>query len=99
MKAVLFHAEAKEELREAARYYERQRAGLGSDCRAEIEAAVERIQRNPQAFKVVDDLGTRRCLVNRFPYSIIFQGNRGCDLDRRRRPSAPTMGLLGKSIS
>ena len=73
MKPLVFHPEARAELREAALYYEGQRAGLGGELRVEIEAALARILRNPKAFTQVDDLQRRKCLVGRFPYSIIFE--------------------------
>jgi toxin ParE1/3/4 len=69
---VIFHAEAKAELRAATRYYEEQRKGLGREFRTAVEAAIERIQRTPQAFPPYGDEGARKCLVGRFPYTIFY---------------------------
>lgn len=52
MKPVVFDSEAMDEFRAAATYYETQRAGLGDDFVAEVEQAVQRIARSPQAFPV-----------------------------------------------
>ncbi len=69
---VVFHADALAELREAATRYETQRAGLGADFRAEIEAAVTRIQRNPQAFPVIDAQGNPPLSGHAFSLCHIF---------------------------
>jgi hypothetical protein len=68
MRAV-FHSEARLELAEAARWYNSQSRGLGSDLRRKVEAAVARIVANPEWFgKLQDDI--RCCLVHCFPYEI-----------------------------
>ncbi len=95
MKPVYFHPEAEAEFRAAIGYYEGQREGLGGEYRAEIEAAVRRIQQTPTAFAQYDDRGTRRCLVRRFPYTIYFAEYLG----RRRGSSKTPSGLLGRPLA
>lgn len=86
-----FHPLADEEFDEAARYYERCRSGLGVEFAEEVYATVARISEYPDAWSPMSE-NTRRCLVNRFPYGIVFQirhaSYRGC------RQSAPTPGIL-----
>jgi hypothetical protein len=45
--------------------------GLGYQCAIEIVAAVERIKANPGMWPIMDHQ-VRRCLVHRFPYSVIY---------------------------
>jgi plasmid stabilization system protein ParE len=45
--------------------------GLGYQCAIEIIAAVERIKANPGMCPIMDHQ-VRRCLVHRFPYSVIY---------------------------
>jgi toxin ParE1/3/4 len=46
--------------------------GLGGDFRREFEAVVDRIQDSPQTFKTIDDRGTRKARLHRFPYTIYY---------------------------
>ena len=48
MKPVEFHPDAAQEANDAVDYYEALPAGLGDDFRAELDAALARIQQNPQ---------------------------------------------------
>jgi toxin ParE1/3/4 len=72
VKPVHVHQDAEAELRQALDYYERQRIGLGGRFRRELEAALQRVRENPQAYAIEDDLGTRYCPVNRFPYTLVY---------------------------
>jgi plasmid stabilization system protein ParE len=69
---VEFHPSTAEDVNEAARRYRRIRPGLDSDFRSEIVAVVERIGQNPELYPVVASQ-TRRCIVRRFPYSVLFR--------------------------
>ena len=69
---VLFLEAARDDLREAVRYYESVETGLGRSFRDEVRAAVGRIRRLPLAWQAVGD-GLHRYLVHRFPYGIIYQ--------------------------
>ena len=66
-----FRPEAREELREAIRFYEKEQTGLGAELLAEVRAAVEHVLANPGAAPPFQ-AGTRRKLVARFPYSIVY---------------------------
>ena len=72
MKPVIFHAEAEAELLRAIMHYDRQRAGLGREFQEEVEAAVERVRRDPQTYALQDQAGTRACMVRRFPYTLYY---------------------------
>ena len=62
---------AKQELREAARYYENCVPGLGHDFLREVRVTIDRIIRWPQAWHLLDK-EIRRCRSHRFPYGIIY---------------------------
>ena len=66
-----FHSEAEEELEQTASFYESRVVGLGKAFALEVERTVLAIREHP-------DLGsplgtkTRRVLVHRFPYSLVY---------------------------
>jgi toxin ParE1/3/4 len=68
--------EAEDELIAAQRWYETQRAGLGQEFRKAIDEAMDRLAEAPLTaspiFHPSTTIETRRMLVKRFPYSIIF---------------------------
>jgi plasmid stabilization system protein ParE len=53
-------------------YYDEQQPGLGFEFAEEVEQALERINHYPEAWSPLS-LRVRRCLVNRFPYSVIYE--------------------------
>ena len=67
-----FHPRAEAEFDETVRYYEGCQAGLGLEFAEEVYAAIARISEYPEAWSEMSR-NTRRCLVNRFPYGVIFQ--------------------------
>jgi plasmid stabilization system protein ParE len=69
-----FHPSAKAELNEAVTYYEACRIGLGTEFLEEIYSTIQRITQFPKAWNQLS-LNTRRCLLKRFPYGIIYQIN------------------------
>lgn len=69
---LFFHPLANDELDEAVRYYEDCRPGLGLEFAAEVYATVVRISEYPEAWSKMSQ-NTRRCLVSRFPYGVVFQ--------------------------
>ena len=71
-----FHPQANTELDEAVQYYENCQLGLGLEFAGEIYAAIKRIIEYPDAWSVLSE-NSRRCLVNRFPYGVIFQMKSG----------------------
>ena len=72
MKPVEFHPAAFREARAAALRYESLRTGLGADFRAELAAALNRVQQNPQLY-AAESGAIRMCLLHRFPYSIVYE--------------------------
>lgn len=64
-----FHEEAETEFLESIEYYESCNKGLGLDFSHEVHDAIKRILAFPYAWQMMSE-NTRRCLVNRFPYSI-----------------------------
>jgi toxin ParE1/3/4 len=63
--------EAEIELWEAVDYYECKAHGLGMDFHAEIERGLLVISEQPERWQLRVD-GTRRYLVHRFPYLIVY---------------------------
>ncbi len=71
---VEFLEPAAQEFYESIVFYDIQRQGLGQEFAKEVEAAIERIKQNPQAWTTVSSSKrARRCLTNRFPFGIIYQ--------------------------
>ncbi len=71
MLEILFRSVAEQELREAYRWYEDQRTGLGEDFLLCVEAAVAKARRSPELYPEVHK-NVRRVLVRRFPYGIFY---------------------------
>ena len=67
-----FHEYAENEFDKAVEYYEDCRTGLGIEYALEIKATIERIIQFPKAWTPISK-NTRRCLVNRFPFGVIYQ--------------------------
>ena len=61
-----FHPEARVEYREAALFYETRRSGLGAAFTLEIEAAIQRIVKEPDRWRIIEQ-DVRRCLTHTFP--------------------------------
>jgi hypothetical protein len=68
--------EAREELHEAAAWYESRRRGLGHEFRNEVNDALGRIAEGPGRFVLVPNvpfvIAARQCHLPRFPYSVVF---------------------------
>lgn len=62
---------AKDDLNEAASYYESQRPGLGKEFKKAVRSALQRIKRFPNAWQPLSP-NTRRFLMQRFPYGIVY---------------------------
>jgi toxin ParE1/3/4 len=69
--------EAKEEMRQSARWYEHKRDGLGDDFLDAVERAFESIEQHPKRFKRVEtqnsDREVRRLVLKRFPFLIVYE--------------------------
>jgi len=72
VKPVRFIRPAELELLDAARYYELQAPGLGSDFLDRIDSAVREIVESPHRWPVIR-LDIRRRLVHRFPYCLLYR--------------------------
>lgn len=70
-------AEAEAEMRDAALWYEEQRAGLGLEFLGAVDTAVGRICDSPGRFgrleTLPDEVAVRRLLLDRFPYAIVYE--------------------------
>ena len=69
---VRFTAGAREEMREAHRFYEDKRKGLGREFASEIALAVNTVREHPMRWPVLSN-NVRRYLVHRFPYGIVYK--------------------------
>ena len=65
-----FHPEAQTEFFEAIDYYEECETGLGYAFSIEVYSTVRNILGYPAAWPVLDE-DVRRCLTNRFPFSVL----------------------------
>ncbi len=71
MAALSYHPEAKDEIREAADFYEQRRQGLGEEFLEELESLIGKIRLNPLRCGRVSGV-FRCCRTRRFPYGIIY---------------------------
>lgn len=67
-------AEAREEFKDTFIYYEEKQPGLGSEFSDEFYTALNRILSSPEAWTEIRP-GIRRCLTQRFPYSLLYHFN------------------------
>lgn len=72
---VRFLTPARTEVREIIAYYNQQRQGLGLEFSEELKQALLRIRNYPTAWSPLSSR-VRRCLINRFPYSVIYEVRR-----------------------
>ena len=93
---------AEQELDEAFFWYEEQVVGLGNSFLDEFNQSVKRIVAYPALYEQIDN-DLRRCLMNRFPYGIIY----GIDGEQiiivalahlKRRPILGLVEILSKGI-
>ena len=67
-------ADASAEFAEAVQWYEARRRGLGRELFEAVVESVERLQANPEMGTSISADGlTRRLLVARFPYQIVYR--------------------------
>jgi toxin ParE1/3/4 len=66
-----FHPEAEEEFIEAVAFYDKVETSLGEEFSLEVLAALRNVLSYPNAWPVLKG-EVRRCLVNRFPYGILY---------------------------
>jgi len=68
---VIVRPEAEDDLKEAFSWYEDKRAGLGYDFLLQVDAGLNLIVKTP-AIHPIEYKGTRKHLIKRFPYKIIY---------------------------
>lgn len=71
------HPDARREFDDAADYYEHEHQGLGTLFVDEVAAGFARIREHPGAALEIAP-GTRKLVLARFPYSLIYQTRGGC---------------------
>lgn len=67
-----FYEAAELEFDDAIAFYESESPGLGRKYHDAVREALARIKQFPRAFPPLSQQ-TRRCLVHKFPYGIIYQ--------------------------
>lgn len=70
------HPQAEAELDDAIAYYDHCEFGLGLEFAEEVYSTIGRICEYPDSSPQLSR-NTRRCLVNRFPYGVVFQVKSG----------------------
>ena len=69
--SVIVRPESENDLKEAFSWYEDSRPGLGFDFLLQVDAGINFIKRNPDVHSI-EYKGTRKHLIKRFPYKIIY---------------------------
>ena len=69
---LLLRGRAKADIRRAAKWYERQREGLGKDFVAEVDAALALIKDNHEQYAIVHR-EIRHAILRRFPYGVFYR--------------------------
>jgi hypothetical protein len=67
-----FHQAAEKELNDAVDYYNECQSGLGQEFAKEIYHSIQNILLFPDSWSPLSE-NTRRCLISRFPYGVIYQ--------------------------
>ena len=68
---------AEREVAEAVDFYNAERPGLGCELAEEVQRALDRISAFPEAWPIFSRR-TRRCIVRRFPYGVLYQVRADC---------------------
>src|ERR1051325_4622823 len=66
-----FEREAHTELRDAPRWYQRQREGLGFEFLTEVRNGLAQINEHPETWPMLTKL-SRRFRLHRFPYWLVY---------------------------
>jgi hypothetical protein len=69
----VFHSAAQREAQKATAHYTEINEQLGRDFRIELERAIARILQSPTAWHIVEKKEYRRCILNRFPFGVIYR--------------------------
>ncbi|MBI4374271.1 MAG: type II toxin-antitoxin system RelE/ParE family toxin [Deltaproteobacteria bacterium] len=68
---IVLRPEAESDLKEAFRWYEERRKGLGSEFVLSVEASIGSVQRNPKIYPAVYKK-VHRALIQRFPFGLFY---------------------------
>ena len=72
-----FSKGARAEIEEAIAYYNHQKAGLGKEFSAEVDAGIDQVLAHPHRWPIL--IGNkRRYRLKRFPYGLVYQIGREC---------------------
>ncbi len=71
LRQVEYHPEAKLEIRNSAIWYDDKADGLGLEFLLELRNAESLIRKNPELWPNYE-VGTRRCVMQRFPFAVIY---------------------------
>ncbi len=71
-----FAPEAEADIGEAYGWYENRRIGLGEEFLSRVDACVQQIIRNPEAYPPVH-FSYRRALLRQFPYAAFYEYSDG----------------------
>jgi hypothetical protein len=74
MQILIFHPDARQEIRDATIFYENAREGLGATFLEAVEYALWLIWTNTFGWKKIRG-EVRRCLLKKFPYGIIYRAD------------------------
>ena len=69
---LVYHPQAKEDLRQTTKYYAQINYDLGNDFKLLFQEAALHISDNPFRYRVVRD-DIRKCSMKRFPHAIYFR--------------------------
>ena len=72
MKEVIFHPEARAEMREAVEFYEARLDGLGLQFLSAVEETADRVSAHPEAGAPLGG-ECRKRIVPGFPYNVIYR--------------------------
>lgn len=64
---------AEAELDDAVEYYNSEQENLGLRFQAEVVRAIDRVMQYPSSYQKISKYSSRRCLVYKFPYGVIYQ--------------------------
>lgn len=70
--SIQFDPDARCEFLDAVDWYDQEKPSLGLEFFNEVDSTLKKLSANPDAFSPFLFL-TRRCLVQRFPYSIVYR--------------------------
>lgn len=77
-----FHPDARKEFNEAIEYYNERQQNLGLEFVKEVYNAIQLILKFPKAWTPFS-MSTRQCMINRFPYGLIYQTERRRNIHNR----------------